>query len=225
MNVLGIETATDVCSIGIVSGERRFERSLRESRIHSEKLLVVLSEVLEEASLKWAGIQAVALSSGPGSFTGLRIGASTVKGLLSPENRPFVKVPTFDGISSAYLREHGPVKGHMICLDAKQDEWYVQKIGSDGIRGPISLIGTSLLMGQIAGSVVLTDVPNRFHEHNGVFDLHRWCSGTAIADVGRQKLEEGARDDVRVFEPSYWKEFVVRTVPKAVRPQPEAKEK
>ena len=102
MIVLGIETATDVCSVGIAKSEMSIERSIRESRIHSEKLLVILHEVMEEAGVTWKDINGAALSSGPGSFTGLRIGASAVKGLLSAHSRPFVLVPTFDEIVAGY---------------------------------------------------------------------------------------------------------------------------
>jgi len=167
----------------------------------------------------------VALSSGPGSFTGLRIGASTVKGLLTPDIKPFVLIPTFDGISASYLRENEAAESHMICLDAKQDEWYVQKYGPDGSGGRIEILETSKVLPQIGTRVVLTDVPGQFGGYEHVSDLRRWCSGAVIAGLGRAKIEQGIRDDVRSFEPSYWKEFAVRKAPNIVTPVQRVKEK
>ena len=225
MTVVGIETATDVCSVGVLAGETVVERSVRESRIHSEKLLVMLREALDEAGLAWKDVQGVALSSGPGSFTGLRIGASTAKGLLSAQMKPFVLVPTFAGVMENCRRAAGPGTGLVVCLDAKQDEWYVQETENDGTVSELRVMRTADLAGLIGGRPVVTDVPDRFKEYSSVSDLRKWCSGAAIARLGRARLQKGESDDVRLFEPSYWKEFVVRTTPKAVTPPRDAKER
>lgn len=224
MTFLGIETATEVCSVGIVSGDTHFERSLRESRIHSEKLLVLLGEVMDEAAVGWDRIDGLALSAGPGAFTGLRIGASAAKGLLSAHARGFVAVPTFVAINRAYQMGQAPGKECLICMDAKQDEWYVQKAGPRGVEGSVAVLTTDAVRGMPRGLVVLTDVPGQFRDHPEVLDLRQWCSGAAVAEVGRQMLERGELSDVRTFEPSYWKDFVVRTAPKVVTPPKEAKE-
>ena len=76
-----------------------------------------------------------------------------------------------------------------------------------------------------AGRPIVTDVPGRFSGNVSVSDLRQWCSGATIAALGREKLGQGKTDDVRTFEPAYWKDFVVRTIPKAVTPPREAKEK
>ncbi len=224
MTVIGIETATDVCSVGIVAEGRTMSRSVRDSRIHSEQLLVLLDGAMKEASVGWKDIGGVALSAGPGSFTGLRIGASAVKGLLSAHAAPFALVPTFHGIHAAYREEAKSEGSCIICLDAKQDEWYVQEAGPDGLVEPPRIVTTAVLRDMVKGRTVLTDVPDRFREDAEALDLRRWCSGAMIARLGKEMIEQGKTHDVRTFEPSYWKEFVVRSTPKAVTPRSEAKE-
>jgi len=224
VKVLGIETATDVCSVGLVSGSRVEERSIRESRIHSEQLLVLVDQVLGAMSLMWSDVEGVALSSGPGSFTGLRIGASAAKGLAEARRTPFVPVPTFDGIRAAYRASKGSSGRLLICLDAKQDEWYVQESDDAGDALPVTILGTKELMRRMVGCTVLTDAPERLGDHSAMIGIHAWCSGATIARLGRERLLTGERTDIASFEPSYWKEFVVRTVPKPVVPSAATKE-
>ncbi|MEX0737393.1 MAG: tRNA (adenosine(37)-N6)-threonylcarbamoyltransferase complex dimerization subunit type 1 TsaB, partial [Bacteroidota bacterium] len=81
-----------------IDGGEYVERSLVESHIHSEKLLTLVQEVLAEAGVSLHQIDAVAVSLGPGSFTGLRIGLSTAKGLSYSLDRPLIAVPTFEAI-------------------------------------------------------------------------------------------------------------------------------
>lgn len=99
MNLLGIETSTAACGVAVVSdGGMNVERSIVEAHIHSEKLLTLVRTVLGEAKIGLNEIDAVAVSIGPGSFTGLRIGLSSAKGLCYALEKPLLTVPTFDAI-------------------------------------------------------------------------------------------------------------------------------
>jgi len=80
--ILNIETATQVCSVSLAKdGKLLALRELNEKNVHAEVLTLFIQEILEETFLKLSDIDAVAISKGPGSYTGLRIGLSTAKGL------------------------------------------------------------------------------------------------------------------------------------------------
>lgn len=211
MTVLGIETASDVCSVGLVVGDKVTERSIRETRVHSEMLLTLLEEVLSEAGVAFKDVEGLALSSGPGSFTGLRIGASTAKGLVAARPMTFVLVPTFDGIVRAYRFEQPGVKELLVCLDARQDEWYVHVEDDSGIKRAAEVMSTGDVLTLGTGKVVLTDAPSRFPAGFRIFDVRSWCRGGSVALLGRELIAQGRKDNVTSFEPAYRKEFRVRS--------------
>ena len=125
MRILGLETSTAVCSVGLFrENEPGIERSMRESHIHSEKLLTLVRDVLDRAAITPAQLDAIAVSIGPGSFTGLRIGLSTAKGLSFALGKPLVPVPTFEAIAVAAHQKSGTSQAVAVLIDAKKDEWY-----------------------------------------------------------------------------------------------------
>lgn len=118
MKVLGIETSGSVGSIAIceddrVVWERCFEKGLR----HGTELITSIKAVLEEPHWKPSDIELIAVSAGPGSYTGLRVGITCAKALAYALNKPVVAVPTLD-----VLAENAPVNSHAVCpvLDAKR---------------------------------------------------------------------------------------------------------
>ncbi len=130
MTILAIDTSTDYLSLAIMRGEKivaRFHRKLRMR--HSSMLVPTIDRLLKKSRVKLESIDCFAISIGPGSFTGLRIGAVTVKGLSYALNKPIVAVPTLDVIAQN-------VKGFIgiICpvLDARKNKVYACLYKSDG---------------------------------------------------------------------------------------------
>src|SRR5215203_5491452 len=96
-HILSLETSVDVCSVAIHDNQTLLkEIVLHEAQSHASQLAPLIQDVLSLASLKPADISAVAVSAGPGSYTGLRIGASTAKGLCFALNIPLIAVPTLE---------------------------------------------------------------------------------------------------------------------------------
>jgi tRNA threonylcarbamoyladenosine biosynthesis protein TsaB len=107
MTVLGIETSTAVCSVGLANDSGSCtEQSLVESHIHSEKLLTLVRGVCEDQKFALSQLDSVAISIGPGSFTGLRIGLSTAKGICYSLGIPLIAVPAFEAIADAVFACH-----------------------------------------------------------------------------------------------------------------------
>ena len=122
MKVLGIDTSTPCASVGLADdGGVISEYLLNVPVTHSERLLAAIHFVLKEAGCAMEALDGWAISLGPGSFTGLRIGVSTVKGLAYATGKPVVGVPTLDGLAA----QISPTP-YLICpiLDARKKEVY-----------------------------------------------------------------------------------------------------
>ncbi|RMH54049.1 MAG: tRNA (adenosine(37)-N6)-threonylcarbamoyltransferase complex dimerization subunit type 1 TsaB, partial [Bacteroidetes bacterium] len=100
--LLALETATDVCSAALAEGDRLLvEETLYRARLHAERLVLLIEDVLRHADLTPAAVAAVAVSGGPGSYTGLRIGVSTAKGLAAATGAALVAVPSLEAQAAA----------------------------------------------------------------------------------------------------------------------------
>ena len=130
MRVLALETSTLAGGVALVDGERLVaEYVLDVSVTHSERLMVAVDRVLADA--RWAprDLEGLAVSIGPGSFTGLRIGVSTAKGLASALGVPIAAVPTLDAMAAAL-----PWAALAVCpvLEARRGEVYASLYRHDG---------------------------------------------------------------------------------------------
>ncbi|MDV3308922.1 MAG: tRNA (adenosine(37)-N6)-threonylcarbamoyltransferase complex dimerization subunit type 1 TsaB, partial [Cyclobacteriaceae bacterium] len=116
-HILCIETSTDVCSVALFADDRLVEnREVHEPQAHAEKLAVFVDEVFRESGVAADRLSAVAVSEGPGSYTGLRIGVSTAKGLSYALGIPLIAVGTLELMAWAIQRGD-----HWLCpmLDAR----------------------------------------------------------------------------------------------------------
>ena len=135
MRVLAIETSTAACSVALSCGDRIFEDNRIEPRQHNRLLLSMIQGVLKAAHLKLADLDLIGFSRGPGSFTGLRIGASVALGLAAPGHTPLVAVSTLEVLSATGLvgdREPGSAAsvdrsypGALAVLESRPGEIYL----------------------------------------------------------------------------------------------------
>ncbi len=103
--ILGIETATLNCSVGLVHGNQIVgQKNILNRAVHSEKLIELVDEVLKP-DFTFADVNAIAVSIGPGSYTGLRIGLATAKGLAFYRQLPILPVPTLTALEATVRRE------------------------------------------------------------------------------------------------------------------------
>lgn len=98
--ILNIETATQVCSVGLsLNGEMRALRESSEKNIHASMTTIFIEEVLKEEAIRYTDLSAMAVSKGPGSYTGLRIGISVAKGLCYSLDIPLIAVSTLQAMA------------------------------------------------------------------------------------------------------------------------------
>lgn len=100
MLVLGLDSATQVAGVALIDGNRLVaELFFNTRKNHSQRLLPLIAALLREAGFKLADLDGLAVALGPGSFTGLRIGLATVKGLAHAAQKPVAGIPTLDGLA------------------------------------------------------------------------------------------------------------------------------
>lgn len=222
MHILGIETSSSVCSVGFVN-ERGWaiERNIEDPHIHSEKLLTLANDVLKQAEADLESLDAIAISIGPGSFTGLRIGLSTAKGLCYALNRKLIGISTFDAIAQAAFESVSKSKKVFITVDAKQGEFYCgsSERGNDGAR-PGMNVGTRRLdeidwpRSPGHDSVWITDRPDVIREHGIPSELivayTAFCKGDIVARLATTKYQKNEFADLASLEPMYLKDFIVK---------------
>lgn len=215
-NILCIETATTNCSVALgINGELKTlkeENDLNYS--HSERLHILIYDILEESGINLSDLDAVAISKGPGSYTGLRIGVSAAKGLCFSLDLPLISIPT---LTSLAFKVHMP--GYIVTmLDARRMEVYSAVFDQD--KGQIEetsalvLDRNSYLQLLEEGRVnFIGSGVKKFREicdhPNAVFIENELPSAGEMINLASQKYLNKAFEDVAYFEPYYLKDFMV----------------
>ena len=131
MQVLALDTSTEMCTVALGDGEHWLERAARAGQSHSELLLPMIRALLAEAGLALAELDGIAFGAGPGSFTGLRIACGVAQGLALGARLPLVGVGTLEAIAESVRRRHGSTRV-IAALDARMLEAYVAAYEYDG---------------------------------------------------------------------------------------------
>ena len=215
MIILGIETATHAGSVSLVDEERQIALyELDSRRSHSGRLLGAIKRILQDAALTLRDIHGIAVSIGPGSFTGLRIGLSTAKGLCLANEFPLAVVCTLDAMASRFPFSRVPV---CPMLDARKKEVYaalynVEDEEPTRLIEPRAIAPDEFLEGISESAVFLGTGAQLYRQRileklrdRALFapvDLSR-PSGAAVARLGLKLLRDGECADLDTIEPTY----------------------
>jgi tRNA threonylcarbamoyladenosine biosynthesis protein TsaB len=138
MKILAVDTATEACSAALRIGEETIERFEVLGRGHAERLLPMVQEVLAEAGVALSAVDALAFGRGPGSFTGLRIGAGVVQGLAFGAGLRVVPVSDLAALASQAAAVSG--RTHVLsCLDARMAQVYWAAFDCSDLAAPRAL--------------------------------------------------------------------------------------
>lgn len=134
MRVLAIDTALAACSAAVldtVQGRIIAGESLPMVRGHAEALVPLIARVMKSAELAFRDIDRVAVTTGPGSFTGLRVGISAARGIALAAGKPALGVSTLSAYAAPHLADHTAI-GVIAAIDARHDHVYLQVFGPGG---------------------------------------------------------------------------------------------
>ncbi len=123
MKLLALDTVTEYCSVALLDGDDLIIREQAAGQKHTELVLPMVNDVLSEAQTGLSHIDAIVFDRGPGSFTGLRIGAGIVQGLSLGADLPVIKVSSLNALAQCALRVFS-AKWVLACIDARQTEIY-----------------------------------------------------------------------------------------------------
>lgn len=215
--ILCLETSSTNCSVALgVDGmiiSLREEHNLKYS--HAEKLHVFIDEVLKEANFNFSHLDAIAVSKGPGSYTGLRIGVSAAKGLCFALDIPLISVPTLEVL----IQEVNPSDGFIIPLiDARRLEVYSAVFDYNDkqireTRAEIVEENSFLEYLDQSSTIFIGDGVSKFknicNHKNAVFIESKLPTAGNMVHLAETKYKIGDIEDVAYFEPFYLKEFML----------------
>lgn len=221
MKILGIDSSGLVASVAIVEDDRLVaEYNLQYKITHSQTLLPMLEEIRNRIHLDMQTIDAIAVAAGPGSFTGLRIGAATVKGLGLALGKPIIPVPTLEGMAyNCYGTDL------LVCplMDARRNQVYTglyifekedrirmksvmeqTAVGFDELAAKLNVLGREVLfLGD--GVPVFAEAMKellRIPYYFAPAHMNRQRAAS-VAALGKEKFEQGIFEDAADHAPEY----------------------
>ena len=219
--ILNLETSSTNCSVclakdGVILAMKELNS---ENYSHAEKLHVFIEEVIKEATLKMQDLEAIAVSKGPGSYTGLRIGVSAAKGLSYALSIPLVSISTLKSMASQ-LKGVNDDDTIIPVLDARRMEVYSAIFDSqlNQVRETKAEIIDEQSFEAYIGSTSVhflgsgaKKIKGIFNSKNLTFHLDVVPSAKEMALISFDKFKNKDFEDVAYFEPYYLKDFVLQT--------------
>ncbi len=217
--ILLLETSTEICSVALFKGEDIVaSRMISIPNSHSQKLSLLIQEVMDEAGAKYSELSAVAVSKGPGSYTGLRIGVSTAKGFAYGLDIPLISIETLRILEKGAKRKYAE-SGVVAMIDARRMEVYCEIYDAKGnVIKPLSADvieegiydeylnnGTDFVF---VGNGAKKSMPFFADKPNCRLEEDILLNAELMAEMALEKLEKKDFEDIAYFEPYYLKDFV-----------------
>lgn len=225
--ILNLETSTTVCSVSLTGdGKLIAIREQFDAKSHASQLIPFITEVLEEAGIKPNDLSAIAVNKGPGSYTGLRIGVSTAKGLAYALDIPIIAIDSLYCMASGYLEKY-PENLHktsvLFCpmIDARRMEVYssvynhhlelMREIKAEIINPESFKLDLETFQIQFFGDGAMK-CSQMIKNENAIFIDGFLPSSGYMSEISYSLFNKQRFEDLAYFEPFYLKDFVA-TVP------------
>lgn len=186
MKILGIDSSGMVASVAIVQDDVIIaEYTMNHKKTHSETLLPMIDEIVKTSETKLEELDAIAIAAGPGSFTGLRIGAATAKGLAMAVDKPIIPIKTCEGLAFNMWGAEG-----LICpiIDARRNQVYT---GLYRVKGNVE--------------VILEQQPMDIHEL--IEYINNYSKRREASEGGPAEGVTFLGDGVAIYQDVIWKEI------------------
>jgi len=215
--ILNIETSTKACSVAIHKNGKlmSLKENVTENFSHSEKLQNYIQKTIEKSKIKLSNLSAIAVSMGPGSYTGLRIGVASAKGLCYALNVPLISISTLKAMSLGMSQEK---KVDLFCpmIDARRMEVYSAFFDSNNIikrEIKADILDVKSYKDELKQKVVFfgdgSDKAKKIIKNkNAIFVADFHPSASFVGILSYKKFLDSDFEDIAYFEPFYLKDFV-----------------
>jgi len=215
--ILNIETSTKACSVAIHKNGKlmSLKENVTENFSHSEKLQNYIQQTIEKSKIQLSNLSAVAVSKGPGSYTGLRIGVASAKGLCYALNIPLISISTLKAMSLGMSQEK---KADLFCpmIDARRMEVYSAFFDSNNIikrEIKADILDVNSYKDELKQKVIFfgdgsDKAKKTIKNKNASFVANFHPSASFVGMLSYQKFLDSDFEDIAYFEPFYLKDFV-----------------
>lgn len=221
--ILCLETSTAVCSVALVKeGNVIALRESLDGQNHAEKITLFIDEVMKEAKGAYKDLDAIAVSKGPGSYTGLRIGVSTAKGLCYAMEKPLIAIDTLAAMAQGFISQQPTANSQspILCpmIDARRMEVYSaffnEKMERTTETEALIIDENSFMeLKQDHHLYLFGDGADKlftlFEKEENITVVEKFhCSAAYMATLAEKSFNEQDFVDTAYFEPFYLKDFV-----------------
>ena len=219
--ILHIETAVNVCSIVIADeGKILSVKESYEPRVHASMTAVFIKEAMEESGLSFKELDAIAVSKGPGSYTGLRIGVATAKGLCFTLEKPLIAINTLKAMAASFLINNPSIyKDQLLVplIDARRMEVYgcvldqqlnyIEQTKAEVLNMNSFMTSPEtprIIFGDGAAKTI--EIYNQYNNVKIIDDFKH--SALGLVNLSCEYYQKGRFEELAYFEPYYLKEFL-----------------
>ena len=214
--ILNIETSTTNCSVSLSKDEEILvlKEDNNAGYSHAEKLHLFVMDVINTSGISKNNLDAISISKGPGSYTGLRIGVSTAKGLCYALDKPLISISTLEALAYQVDIDEGYI---VPMLDARRMEVYSAIYNSDyKIKREIQaqIIDATSFQSELENGKVnfigngVEKTKTIINHHNAIFIDGKLPSASTMAKLANSNYKKSDFENVAYFEPYYLKDFV-----------------
>jgi tRNA threonylcarbamoyladenosine biosynthesis protein TsaB len=217
--ILSIETSTHVCSVALHQDARLLGvYELFTEKSHASAITLLIEQLMQHSGHQLADVSAIAVSKGPGSYTGLRIGVATAKGLCYALDKPLLSVPTLEAMAYG-LRSQYPANNYLFCpmIDARRMEVYCE-VFTGNLESVLPV--DARIIDEHSFNELLANYPVIFfgngaakckpllaHQPNALFVDDVYPSARYTGILAYQRFIKNTFENIAYFEPFYLKEF------------------
>ncbi len=217
--ILNIETSETICSVALAKDNKLIAiKETTEERSHAKLVTVFIEQIFKNSDYTLQDLDAIAVTKGPGSYTGLRIGVSTAKGLCYGLDIPLISVGTLTALANATINT-GKYNNHKLCpmIDARRMEVYsaifnadltkIKDVSADILteESYTSFLENNKIIFVGSGSAKFNEIMNN---KNAIFNVDIVPSAKNMIKISSQKYNDNEFEDVAYFEPYYLKNFI-----------------
>jgi len=212
--ILAIETSEEICSAALYySTEKYFVSAIKLKHSHSEKLFEIIEFLFQQAEINRDEISSVAVSGGPGSFTGLRIGMAAAKGIASGTGVPLIVVPTFEALAYQISSCFSDNTEFIIANKVNKDEVYYSKFkitsNSYIFADELTVLANEEFVNKSIGAKVFGSASYLVEEDKNS-NIVSSPSAVYVAEWALKFGEKKSTFDYDYLEPSYLKDIIVK---------------